>query len=86
MPCPRQAKAIPPDTTLDYTHYRIRHDRIDPSGVFTLRHNSCLHHIGVGRRHAGTDILVLVFRRADLETGATSYRLAHAHRSRATAS
>jgi len=28
--------------------------------VFTLRHNSRLHHIGVGRRHAGTDILVLV--------------------------
>ncbi len=41
-------------------HYRIRHDKIDPSGVFTLRHNSRLHHIGVGRRHAGTDILVLV--------------------------
>jgi hypothetical protein len=28
--------------------------------VFTLRHNSRLHHIGIGRRHAGTDILVLV--------------------------
>jgi hypothetical protein len=28
--------------------------------VFTLRHNSRLHHIGVGRRHAGTRILVLV--------------------------
>ncbi|MCA1835903.1 MAG: IS481 family transposase, partial [Actinobacteria bacterium] len=32
----------------------------DPSGVFTLRHNSRLHHIGIGRRHAGTDILGLV--------------------------
>ncbi len=62
---PRQAfearpKAVPTGTPLDDTHYRIRHDRIDPSGVFTLRHNSRLHHIGVGRRHAGTDILVLV--------------------------
>jgi transposase InsO family protein len=62
---PRQAfearpKAVPTATPLDDTHYRIRHDRIDPSGVFTLRHNSRLHHIGVGRRHAGTDILVLV--------------------------
>lgn len=28
--------------------------------MFTLRHNSRLHHIGIGRRHAGTDILVLV--------------------------
>ena len=27
--------------------------------MFTLRHNSRLHHIGVGRRHAGTNILVL---------------------------
>ena len=41
-------------------HYRVRHDRIDPSGVFTLRHNSRLHHIGLGRRHAGTGVLVLI--------------------------
>jgi transposase InsO family protein len=53
-------KAIPTTTPLDDSHYRIRHDKIDPSGVFTLRHNSRLHHIGIGRRHAGTDILVLV--------------------------
>jgi hypothetical protein len=53
-------KAVPTGLPLDDTHYRIRHDKIDPSGVFTLRHNSRLHHIGVGRRHAGRDILVLV--------------------------
>jgi hypothetical protein len=53
-------KAVPTSTPLDDSHYRIRHDTIDPSGVFTLRHNSRLHHIGIGRRHAGTDILVLV--------------------------
>lgn len=53
-------KAVPTGTPLDDSHYRIRHDTIDPSGVFTLRHNSRLHHIGIGRRHAGTDILVLV--------------------------
>jgi len=46
------------------SHYRIRHDRIDPSGVITLRYNSRLHHIGLGRRHAGTRVLVLV---ADLD-------------------
>ena len=28
--------------------------------MLTLRHNSRLHHIGIGRRHAGTDVLVLV--------------------------
>jgi transposase InsO family protein len=46
------------------THCRIRRDRIDPSGVITLRYNSRLHHIGLGRRHAGLRVLVLV---ADLD-------------------
>jgi transposase InsO family protein len=53
-------KAVPTGTALDPGHYRVRHDKIDPSGVITLRHNSRLHHIGIGRRHAGTDVLVLV--------------------------
>jgi transposase InsO family protein len=53
-------KAVPTGNPLDPGHYRVRHDRIDPSGVITLRHNSRLHHIGIGRRHAGTDVLVLV--------------------------
>jgi transposase InsO family protein len=56
----QRPKAVPTGTPLHTGHWRIRHDRIDPSGVFTLRHNSRLHHIGIGRRHAGTDILVLV--------------------------
>ena len=34
--------------------YRVRVDRVDTSGVVTLRHNSRLHHIGIGRAHAGT--------------------------------
>ena len=41
-------------------HFRVRHDTIDPSGVITLRHKSRLHHIGLGRRHAGQRVLVLV--------------------------
>ena len=45
-------------------HYRVRTDRIDTSGVITLRHRSRLHHIGLGRKHAGTRVLVLV---ADLD-------------------
>lgn len=40
-------------------HYRVRHDRIDSNGKLTLRHNSRLHHIGLGRRHAGTTVLLL---------------------------
>lgn len=41
-------------------HYRVRHDVIDASGVVTVRHNSRLHHLGIGRRHAGVRVLVLV--------------------------
>ena len=53
-------QAVPTATPIDTGHYRVRHDRIDGSGVITLRHNSRLHHIGLGRRHAGTRVLVLV--------------------------
>ncbi|WP_304051999.1 IS481 family transposase, partial [Jatrophihabitans endophyticus] len=42
------------------THYRVRADRVDRDGKLTLRHGSRLHHIGIGRDHAGTPILMLV--------------------------
>jgi hypothetical protein len=45
-------------------HYRVRRDKVDHTGVITLRHNSRLHHIGLGRRYAGVRVLVLV---ADLQ-------------------
>jgi hypothetical protein len=41
-------------------HFRIRHDKIDSSGKLSLRHNSRLQHIGLGRRYAGTPVLVLI--------------------------
>jgi len=53
-------KATPTGTPLHDGHYRIRHDRIDSCGKLTLRHNSRLHHLGIGRRHAGTNVLILV--------------------------
>ena len=40
--------------------YRVRRDRIDAGGAVTLRHDSRLHHIKVGRRHARTRVLMLV--------------------------
>jgi hypothetical protein len=52
-------------------HYRVRSDRIDGTGTVTLRHNSRLHHIGLGRRLAGTPVTVLA---ADLQI-----RVVHAH-------
>ena len=53
-------KALPDPTTDPETHERVRHDRIDTSGSVTLRHNSRLHHIGVGRTHAGTCVILIV--------------------------
>jgi transposase InsO family protein len=41
-------------------HHRVRQDRIDKTGRVTLRHRSRLHHIAVGRVHAGTRVLLLV--------------------------
>ena len=51
-------KAAPGTPTA--THERVRTDKIDKSGVVTLRHHGRLHHIGVGRPHAGTYVLLLV--------------------------
>jgi len=41
-------------------HCRVRRDRIDAGGAVTLRHDSRLHHIKVGRRHARTRVVMLV--------------------------
>ncbi len=41
-------------------HVRLRRDKVDIGGRITLRHNSRLHHIGLGRRFVGTRVLVLV--------------------------
>jgi transposase InsO family protein len=52
-------KAIPTGPVIP-AHYRVRHDKIDSGGSVTLRHNSRLHHIGLGTRLAGTRVLLLV--------------------------
>ena len=41
------------------THHRVRTDKIDKSGTVTLRVAGRLRHIGVGRPHAGTHVLLL---------------------------
>jgi transposase InsO family protein len=47
-----------PTTRID-THNRVRTDRVDQAGSITLRHNGRLHHIGVGRIHHRTRVLIL---------------------------
>ena len=34
--------------------------KIDSGGSVTLRHNSRLHHIGIGRTHTGTCVILLI--------------------------
>jgi transposase InsO family protein len=52
-------KATPRGASIP-VHCRVRRDRIDRGGGVTLRHNSRLHHIKVGRRHGGARVLMLV--------------------------
>lgn len=44
----------------DKPHYRVRRDRIDTTGVVTLRVAGRLRHIGIGRTHARTHVILLV--------------------------
>lgn len=53
-------KALPAGSRDAETHDRIRHDRVDTSGVVTLRIAGRLHHIGIGRTHARTHVILLV--------------------------
>ncbi len=53
--------------------YRVRLDSVDGSGTVTVRYNRCLHHIGLGRRLAGTKVTLLIadlhIRLIDAHTG-----------------
>jgi hypothetical protein len=62
-------KAGPGDRSGD-THHRVRRDRIDETGTVSLRLNGQMHHIGVGRTHFRTHVVILIH---DLEV-----RIVHA--------
>ncbi len=68
-----RVKARPAKEAGRETHFRVRHDKVDAQGTVTLRHDSRLHHIGIGRAHKGRAIKLLVadleVRVLDLETG-----------------
>ncbi len=54
----RRPKAKPnKDATIDY---RIRRDRVDNYGKVTLRYNSHLYKIGIGREHSGIAITMFI--------------------------
>ncbi|TLH57030.1 integrase core domain-containing protein, partial [Mycolicibacterium aubagnense] len=72
---PAQAYTTRPKATPTGTveHFRIRHDTVDQFGKLTLRHGSRLHHLGIGRRHAGTPVLILVATSTVTVISTTSY-------------
>ena len=53
-------KALPGPSRDADTHDRIRHDRVDKSGSVTLRMAGKLRHIGIGRTHARTHVILLI--------------------------
>ncbi|QSR29240.1 IS481 family transposase [Nocardioides sp. S5] len=53
-------KAVPGPSRDTDTHDRIRHDIVDKSGTVTLRIAGQLRHIGVGRTHTRTHVILLI--------------------------
>jgi hypothetical protein len=53
-------KATPGTDRSTDTHDRVRTDRVDTAGSVTLRIHGRLHHIGIGRTHARTQVTLLV--------------------------
>lgn len=51
---------IPPQPDQQPHHYRVRTDRVDTTGVITLRYRSRLHHIGINRAYAETPVTLLI--------------------------
>jgi hypothetical protein len=50
---------VPGNRSAD-AHDRVRTDHVDANGTVTLRHGGKLHHIGIGRTHGGTRVLLLI--------------------------
>jgi transposase InsO family protein len=69
-------KASPAQAT---EHFRIRHDTVDQFGKLTLRHGSRLHHLGIGRHHAGTPVLILVATQTVTVISKTGHHLIASH-------
>ena len=49
-----------PGTSIPATHFRVRHDKVDKHGSLTIRYDSKLHHIGMGARHRGQQVVMLI--------------------------
>lgn len=67
-----RTKATPAKPSIS-VHYRVRRDKVDNGGTITVRYDSKLRHIGLGREHHGKRILALIadtyIRVVEQETG-----------------
>ncbi|ULE32171.1 IS481 family transposase [Mycobacterium sp. IDR2000157661] len=73
-------QALPKATPAGATeHFRIRHDTVDQFGKLSLRYGSRLHHLGIGREHAGTSVLILVATKTVTVISKTGHRLIASH-------
>ena len=59
-----------PGSPLGATHFRVRTDRIDDSWSVSLRYDSKMFHIGIGRRYARTRIRLYI---ADLDVRVVTF-------------
>lgn len=71
-------KATPRGTKTD-EHFRIRLDHVDPGGGVSLRRAGRMHHLGVGIRHRGTPVLVLLDANSATVTHRTSGEVLSRH-------
>lgn len=53
---PKATPTAPDDPNL----WRVRYDRVDPGGKVSLRYANRMLHLGIGRPHAGTDVIILI--------------------------
>lgn len=55
-------KALPAKQGIQISDdFRVRRDRVDTDGKLTIRYDSQLRHLGIGRRHARTRVLMLCY-------------------------
>ena len=55
-----RVKARPPSAAIAAKHYRVRQDRVDETGKVSLRYDSRLYKIGLGRAHKGRQVKLLI--------------------------
>jgi len=55
-----RVKARPPSAAIAAKHCRVRQDRVDETGKVSLRYDSRLYKIGLGRAHKGRQVKLLV--------------------------